>query len=142
MTWVILGHTFEVGLTVMCKCTLIVLSSLCRSCYLLWADNLWLSTDHRPNIYLSIIKSMVHTKNYSLLKLLIVFLANLMTIISWLKRWTFGVIINATVSVDSFFVLSAFLTTYLFLRDMEKRKPGIIKFLISVPIMYLHRYLR
>jgi len=65
-----------------------------------------------------------------------------MVVGGWLKRWTFQVIMNATVSVDSFFVLSALLTSYLFLKQLEKKKTTPVKFFITVPIMYLHRYLR
>ncbi|KAF6020538.1 hypothetical protein EB796_021152 [Bugula neritina] len=69
-------------------------------------------------------------------------IGNFMVVGGWLKRWTFQVIMNATVSVDSFFVLSALLTSYLFLKQLEKKKTTPVKFFITVPIMYLHRYLR
>jgi len=49
---------------------------------------------------------------------------------------------NATVSVDSFFVLSGVLCVYLFLKNFEKTEPTVGKFLKSVPVMYLHRYIR
>ena len=44
---------------------------------------------------------------------------------------------NATVSVDTFFVLSGLLVSYLSLRELERNKG---KF--NVALYYLHRYLR
>ncbi|KAL8596761.1 hypothetical protein ACOMHN_053857 [Nucella lapillus] len=54
-----------------------------------------------------------------------------------LKRWTFQGIINATVSVDSFFVLSGLLVGYLSLKEMKKNNGSMnwIKFI-------LHRFWR
>ena len=59
-----------------------------------------------------------------------------------MSRWTFQAIFNATVSVDSFFTLSGLLCVYLFLKDFERRDLGLWSFFISVPILYLHRYIR
>ena len=73
---------------------------------------------------------------------LILLVANPLAITSWFKRWTFCVLSNATVSVDSFFVLSGLLTTYLFLKELDRKKSGPVQFLITVPVMYLHRYIR
>lgn len=67
---------------------------------------------------------------------------NILTIFSWTKGWAFMVVTNATVSVDSFFVLSGILTSYLFIKELDKKKMGIFRFLTSVPIMWLHRYVR
>jgi len=53
------------------------------------------------------------------------------------NRWTFQAIYNATFSVDSFFVLSGLLLTYLTLSEMRKRN-GQIKWWL----FYVHRYLR
>ncbi|GFR70558.1 nose resistant to fluoxetine protein 6-like [Elysia marginata] len=54
-----------------------------------------------------------------------------------LKRWSFQAIINATFSVDTFFVLSGLLVTYLTLCEM-KRNAGKINWVM----FYVHRYLR
>ena len=67
---------------------------------------------------------------------------NIITIFAWTKRWSFMVITNATVSVDSFFVLSGLLTCYLFLKELDKKHMGVVRFLTTVPIMWLHRYIR
>ena len=67
---------------------------------------------------------------------------NIITIFAWTKRWSFMVITNATVSVDSFFVLSGLLTCYLFLKELDKKHMGVVRFLTTVPVMWLHRYIR
>ena len=54
-----------------------------------------------------------------------------------LKKWQTQTIVNATVSVDSFFLLSGMLVSYLLLRELERNK-GEFKF---IPF-FLHRYLR
>ncbi|GFO43629.1 nose resistant to fluoxetine protein 6-like [Plakobranchus ocellatus] len=54
-----------------------------------------------------------------------------------LKRWTFQVIINGTFSVDTFFVLSGLLVSYLTLSEL-KRSAGKLNWLM----FYVHRYLR
>ena len=67
---------------------------------------------------------------------------NILYIGDLLERWTFQPIMNATVSVDSFFVLSGFLVAYLFMKDFTKRDVQLKGFLKAVPMIYLHRYLR
>ena len=54
-----------------------------------------------------------------------------------LKKWQTQTIVNATVSVDSFFLLSGMLVSYLLLRELERNK-GRFK----IGLFYLHRYLR
>ena len=56
---------------------------------------------------------------------------------SVLNRFEFQVVINAFVSVDSFFLMSGCLVSYLMLKDLDKTKGRI-----SFPLLYLHRYLR
>ncbi len=51
--------------------------------------------------------------------------------------WEMETIINATVSVDTFFLMSGLLVSYLLLRELD-RSGG--KF--NVALFYLHRYLR
>jgi len=68
--------------------------------------------------------------------------ANPLIILSWSKYWTCQLVLNGQLSVDSFFVLSAVLTSYLLLVQLEKGKTTFRKFFISVPVMYLHRYIR
>ncbi|KAK7495814.1 hypothetical protein BaRGS_00013034 [Batillaria attramentaria] len=53
------------------------------------------------------------------------------------KRWTFQAISNATVSVDTFFVLSGLLVAYLSLKEMKKRSGKMNWFLF-----YFHRFWR
>ncbi|XP_053380228.1 nose resistant to fluoxetine protein 6-like [Mercenaria mercenaria] len=55
------------------------------------------------------------------------------------KRFTFQAIMNATVSVDTFFVLSGLLVSYLSLREMKKRGAPL-KF--NWLLFYFHRYWR
>ncbi|KAL5012556.1 hypothetical protein ScPMuIL_011107 [Solemya velum] len=56
---------------------------------------------------------------------------------SHLKRWSYQAVVNATVSVDTFFVLSGLLVAYLVLREKERNK-GRINWLL----FYFHRYWR
>ncbi|XP_045202055.2 nose resistant to fluoxetine protein 6-like [Mercenaria mercenaria] len=55
------------------------------------------------------------------------------------KRFTFQAIMNASFSVDTFFVLSGLLVSYLSLREMKKRG-GALKF--NWLLFYFHRYWR
>ncbi|KAI0241756.1 hypothetical protein LSAT2_019618 [Lamellibrachia satsuma] len=64
---------------------------------------------------------------------------NPVILLSYLQRFTFQAIWNATVSVDSFFVMSGTLVSYLLLREM-KRSGGPRK--INWLHFYLHRYWR
>lgn len=52
-------------------------------------------------------------------------------------RWEMETIVNATVSVDSFFVMSGLLVSYLLLRELD-RSGGKL----NLPLFYVHRYLR
>ncbi|XP_044739809.1 nose resistant to fluoxetine protein 6-like [Chrysoperla carnea] len=56
--------------------------------------------------------------------------------VDWQYRMSSMLIIGATVSVDSFFLLSGCLLMYSFLKMMSKKVP------FNVPLFYLHRYLR
>ncbi|XP_060562019.1 O-acyltransferase like protein-like [Ruditapes philippinarum] len=56
-----------------------------------------------------------------------------------LKRFTFQAVMNATVSVDTFFVLSGLLVSYLSLKELKKRG-GALKF--NWLLFYFHRYWR
>ena len=49
----------------------------------------------------------------------------------------FQVIDNALVSVDTFFLLSACLVSYLTMKELDKTKGKI-----NVPLFYIHRWLR
>lgn len=51
--------------------------------------------------------------------------------------WEMETIVNATVSVDSFFLMSGLLISYLLLKELD-RNSG--KF--NLGLLYLHRYLR
>ena len=52
-------------------------------------------------------------------------------------NWWGQVIHNAVFSVDTFFLLSACLVTYLSMKELDKNKGSI-----NVPLFYIHRYLR
>lgn len=64
------------------------------------------------------------------------------TVFPWVKGFAFQVIFNATVSVDTFFVLSGILSAYLLFKNLAKGSQNPASFFKSVPIMYLHRYIR
>ena len=68
--------------------------------------------------------------------------ANLSVLLEWFSRFTFQAIMNATVSVDTFFTMSGLLTAYLMLKDFTHRQIGVKDFFKTVPVLYLHRYLR
>jgi len=59
------------------------------------------------------------------------------TITKDLQKWQFQTITNATVSVDTFFMLSGMLVAYLLLRELDRSKGKL-----NVLNFYLHRYLR
>lgn len=58
-----------------------------------------------------------------------------------LKRRSYQAILNAFVSVDSFFLLSGLLVSYLLLKEL-RRNEGNIKWLQFIPKFYFHRYWR
>ena len=53
------------------------------------------------------------------------------------ESYAMDAIRNAFVSVDSFFMVSGILVTYLMLKELDRNKGRI-----NYPVMYLHRYLR
>ncbi|XP_067940094.1 nose resistant to fluoxetine protein 6-like [Watersipora subatra] len=65
-----------------------------------------------------------------------------LVVINWVSEFLFQAITNATVSVDTFFMISGLLTAYLMLKDFHRRQIGGLDFLKTVPVLYLHRYLR
>jgi peptidoglycan/LPS O-acetylase OafA/YrhL len=65
--------------------------------------------------------------------------SNPLDLISWTRNVFFQLIINAVLSVDTFFMLSGFLTTVLFVREVEKK--GGLSFRLMV-LYYVHRYIR
>ena len=61
----------------------------------------------------------------------------------WMKRFTFMGVLNAPFAVDSFFLISAILATYLMLKRFTKQNlSGVTDVLKMAPIIYLHRYIR
>ena len=52
-------------------------------------------------------------------------------------KWSFQAIGNATISVDTFFLISGMLVSYLLLRELDRNKGRF-----NIFIFYLHRYLR
>ena len=63
--------------------------------------------------------------------------SNVATLFGLFQRFEFQAVNNAFVSVDTFFLMSGCLISYLMLKELEKTK-GRINFLL----MYIHRYLR
>ena len=61
---------------------------------------------------------------------------------TWIYRLSFQAVVNASVSVDTFFVLSGLLAAYVFLRDFEKRNTTLRQFLRDLPKLFAHRYIR
>ena len=55
------------------------------------------------------------------------------------KRFSFLIVSNAFFSVDSFFLLSGLLTSYLFMKEIDKAKTVKISFMIK---FYVHRFWR
>ena len=54
----------------------------------------------------------------------------------------FEAIVNALPSVDTFFLMSGTLTTYIFLRELERAGSSPLKHSITFILFYVHRYLR
>ncbi|CAF1061127.1 unnamed protein product [Adineta steineri] len=69
----------------------------------------------------------------------ILFTSNILDIFTWSRNISMQLILNATFSVDTFFVLSGFLTTILFVRHVEKQGKLSIRLII---LYYVHRYIR
>ena len=63
--------------------------------------------------------------------------SNVATLFGLFQRFEFQAVNNAFVSVDTFFLMSGCLISYLMLKELEKTK-GRVNFLV----MYIHRYLR
>ncbi|CAF4855020.1 unnamed protein product [Rotaria sp. Silwood1] len=65
--------------------------------------------------------------------------SNIMDVLSWTRNIAFQLVINGALSVDTFFVLSGFLTAVLFVRQVEKE--GKLSFRLMF-LYYIHRYIR
>ena len=65
--------------------------------------------------------------------------SNMMDVLVWTHNITFQLIINAVLNVDTFFVISGFLTTMLFIRQVKKGGKISIRLMI---MYYIHRYIR
>ncbi|XP_058797503.1 nose resistant to fluoxetine protein 6-like [Phymastichus coffea] len=61
---------------------------------------------------------------------------NALDILKWVQSWNSLYIFIAPFAVDTFFAMSGFLMTYLFFKEMPKKKR------FNVPMYYLHRYVR
>jgi hypothetical protein len=64
--------------------------------------------------------------------------SNVIDVLSWSQNMAFQLIVSALFSVDTFFVLSGFLTTILFVRHVTKEKLTFRLFILY----YIHRYIR
>ena len=74
--------------------------------------------------------------------IILYFIANLSVVMTWLHRLSFQAVLNAPVSVDSFFLISGLLSSYLLLTDFSHRHIGLLDFIKTTPLIWLHRYLR
>ena len=63
--------------------------------------------------------------------------SNVATLFGLFQRFEFQAVNNAFVSVDTFFLMSGCLVSYLMFKEMDKTR-GRVNFLV----MYIHRYLR
>ncbi|XP_058454323.1 nose resistant to fluoxetine protein 6-like [Malaya genurostris] len=63
-------------------------------------------------------------------------LDNAIAIYDWIKSYHSMLVAAATVSVDSFFVLSGMLVCWSIMKELEKKRK------LNLPLMYVHRYLR
>jgi peptidoglycan/LPS O-acetylase OafA/YrhL len=64
---------------------------------------------------------------------------NIIDIVVWTRNLAFQLIINVVLSVDTFFVLSGFLTAIMFVRQVNKEKRLSFHLMI---LYYIHRYIR
>ncbi|CAF3191128.1 unnamed protein product [Rotaria socialis] len=67
------------------------------------------------------------------------FSSNPLDLLAWTHNLSFQLIINAVYSVDTFFVISGFLTTILFVRQVNKKGKLSVRLMI---LYYIHRYIR
>ena len=65
--------------------------------------------------------------------------SNIVDLLVWTRNVSFQLVINATLSVDTFFVLSGFLTAILFIRQVKKEGKLSSRLFI---LYYIHRYIR
>jgi hypothetical protein len=65
--------------------------------------------------------------------------SNIVNLLVWTRNVSFQLVINATLSVDTFFVLSGFLTAILFIRQVKKEGKLSPRLLF---LYYVHRYIR
>ncbi len=52
-------------------------------------------------------------------------------------RWGFMIVLSGTLAVDTFFLLSGFLMSFLLMKQLDKTKGGI-----NPLLMIVHRYIR
>jgi len=65
--------------------------------------------------------------------------SNVLDVFVWSHNIAFQLVINATLSADTFFVISGFLTAILFVRQVKKEKKVSYRLMI---LYYIHRYIR
>jgi peptidoglycan/LPS O-acetylase OafA/YrhL len=68
-----------------------------------------------------------------------IFTSNILDVLTWTRNISLQLISSATFSVDTFFVLSGFLTTILFVRQVEKEGKLSLRLIFHY---YIHRYIR
>jgi hypothetical protein len=69
----------------------------------------------------------------------IIYTSNALDVITWTRNVATQLIYSAEFSVDTFFVLSGFLTTILFVRQVDKEKKLSSRLMF---LYYIHRYIR
>ncbi|UJR32239.1 hypothetical protein I4U23_019705 [Adineta vaga] len=65
--------------------------------------------------------------------------SNVLDVLAWTQDISFQLLINAVLSVDTFFVMSGFLTAFLFVRQVQKEGKLSVRTMI---LYYIHRYIR
>jgi hypothetical protein len=68
----------------------------------------------------------------------IIYVSNVLDVLAWSQNIAFQLIVSGLFSVDTFFVLSGFLTAILFVRQITKEK---LTFRLMI-LYYIHRYIR
>jgi len=76
---------------------------------------------------------------HQILKVLTLFLANAKLAVTGLKEWTFQGVYTGMLAVDSFFVISGLLVSYLFLKQCKKNQG---KWCLQMVLYYVHRLIR
>lgn len=61
---------------------------------------------------------------------------NPIEMVHWADVWQSKIVISSPLSVDSFFVITGFLISYLTMKTLDKEGK------LNIPLFYIHRYIR